>query len=69
MNTLQPHETGLVGNWVADGKKIKRDAICKRIEWLIANILKKVGYSKKYGAWETLYMGALWGRAKLMHCK
>jgi len=59
---IQPQETELVGNWVADGKEIKKDETCRRIEWLIANTLKEVGYSKKYGAWETLYIDPEDGR-------
>ncbi len=62
MKTLQPHETELVGNWIADGKEIKKDDVCKRIEWLITNTLKEVGYSKEYGAWEILYIDSKDGR-------
>ena len=53
---IQSHETELIGNWIIDGKKVKKDDVCKRIEWLLENDLKQVGYSKEYGAWETLYI-------------
>jgi hypothetical protein len=62
MKALQPYETELIGNWIADANEIKKDDICKRIEWLIKNTLKKAGYSKEYGAWEILYIDPEDGR-------
>jgi hypothetical protein len=55
MKKIQSYETELVGNWFEDGDEVKGDKTCERIDWLINNVLKEIGYSKKYGAWETLY--------------
>lgn len=52
---LQPHETDLVGKWIAEGAEVRRDATCERIEWLIANHLKQITHSEQWGAWETLF--------------
>jgi len=62
MNKIQPSETELIGNWLEDGSEVKKDEICKRIEWLISNVLREIGHSKKYGAWETLYIDPEDGR-------
>ena len=63
---LQPHETELVGKWVADGEEVRGDATCERIEQLIASHLKQIAVSKEWGAWETLFQdpgdGRYWER-------
>jgi immunity protein 27 of polymorphic toxin system len=52
---LQPNEKILTGRWqVADGRA-RADAICDRIDWLIAHHLQKVADNPQSGAWETLY--------------
>lgn len=58
MNNLESTETSLIGNWVSDGKKMEADETCKRIEWLIENVLKQI--SK--GHWETLFIDPNDGR-------
>ncbi|MFO7964023.1 MAG: Imm27 family immunity protein [Desulfobacterales bacterium] len=62
MKNIKFNEIKIEGNWVADGNEIKGDDTSKRIEWLIRNKLKEVGVSKKYGAWETLYVDPNDGR-------
>lgn len=62
MKRLQPDETELIGQWVLENNEIHPDATCERINWLVANLLVKVGYSKAYGAWETLYRDMSDGR-------
>lgn len=66
---LQPHETELVGKWIAEGNGVHRDATCERIEQLIASHLKQIAVSKELGAWETLFEdpadGRFWERTYL----
>jgi hypothetical protein len=62
MKTLQPQETELIGKWILDGTQVHGDESCDRIKWLVENIFEKVGYSKEYGAWETLYRDPSDGR-------
>jgi len=52
---LQPNETELVGNWIAEGKTVRADAVCERIELLIKNHLRQIAFSPESGAWETLF--------------
>jgi len=52
---LRPEETELVGKWIMVNGKIQSDATCERIHWLISNYLRKIGISKQWGAWETLF--------------
>lgn len=40
---LRADETELVGMWLDLGIKVTGDAICDRIEWLIAGHLEKLG--------------------------
>ncbi|MGQ0591591.1 MAG: Imm27 family immunity protein [Gammaproteobacteria bacterium] len=62
MRTLQPGEITLIGDWIVEGTLVRGDEMCRRIEWLTSVVLKKVGYSKDYGAWETLYQDPNDGR-------
>ena len=55
MKTLQSQETELIGKWVAKGDQVQGDEVCERIKWLVEKSLKIIGYSKEFGAWETLY--------------
>jgi len=63
---LLPHETELTGKWIVEGREARRDAICERIEWLIAEHLKQLAVSEQWGAWETLFRdpddGRYWER-------
>lgn len=60
MMKLNPEESELVGNWIFDNKKIRRDEICERIEWLIKNELQYVAATS--GGWEKLYFDPVCGR-------
>lgn len=59
---LQPNETTLVGEWIAEGDKVVADATCGRIEWLVSHELRQVAFSPQWGAWETLFQDSLDGR-------
>jgi Immunity protein 27 len=63
---LKPDESDLVGRWIESDHQIRRDPVCERIEWLIANHLEEVAVSDQWGAWETLYRdpndGRFWER-------
>ncbi|WP_043585648.1 Imm27 family immunity protein [Geminisphaera colitermitum] len=63
---LQSHETDLVGKWIAEGRQVKADTTCERIEWLITHQLQQVAFSPQWGAWETLFQdpddGRFWER-------
>lgn len=66
---LKPDERELIGQWVLVDGKVRRDAVCERIEWLIAHQLKEIAISKQWGAWETLFQdpddGRFWERTYL----
>tara|TARA_R110002094_G_scaffold201788_1_gene173177 strand:+ start:140 stop:415 length:276 start_codon:yes stop_codon:yes gene_type:complete len=63
---LKPHETKLEGKWTVDGNKVRHDATCDRIEWLVTHHLKLITHSEKWGAWKTLFQdtddGRYWER-------
>lgn len=59
---LQPHETELTGKWVVENGQVRVDATCARIAWLTSHQLRKVAYSKQWGAWETLFQNPDDGR-------
>jgi hypothetical protein len=52
---LEAHEKDLVGKWVMQDSKVVADVTCRRIDWLIANRLTKLGTSLNGGGWETAY--------------
>ncbi|MGQ0385078.1 MAG: Imm27 family immunity protein [Gammaproteobacteria bacterium] len=58
------HETELVGQWVGGSRKLKADAICERIGWLVSQYLVPLGADS--GRWDELYRdpetGRLWER-------
>lgn len=62
-------EKELVGQWIMKNGKVRRDAVCERIEWLIAHQLKEIAISKQWGTWETLFQdpddGRYWERTYL----
>lgn len=67
MKRLSPNETKLVGKWLADGAgHLVPDETSDRIEWLVIHCLVELGFSKHFGAWETLFLdpsdGRLWER-------
>jgi hypothetical protein len=59
---IAPEESALIGQWVADGRRVEVDATCRRIEALVAAHLIEVARSA--GGWSTLYEdpadGRLW---------
>jgi hypothetical protein len=63
---LASEEVELVGSWSFDGTKMHADAVCERIEYLTSQVLERIGVSRLYGAWETLFRdpadGRLWER-------
>lgn len=52
---LQPSEKELIGEWVVDGGHIRADDTARRIQWLMKHHLRKIGISKQWGAWKTLF--------------
>jgi hypothetical protein len=62
VKTLGKSETELEGKWIVEEGQVRADAICDRIEWLIANHLKKMGGSRQSGGWETLFQDPNDGR-------
>lgn len=61
-----PNEQVLTGGWLVKDGRAREDAICQRIEWLVAHHLHKIAESPQSGAWETLYRdpddGRYWER-------
>jgi hypothetical protein len=51
----QPDETRLTGRWIYDSGKVRGDATCDRITWLVASHLQKLATDPKSGGWETLF--------------
>jgi hypothetical protein len=49
---LRPTETDLVGQWLDTGNRILGDAVCARIEWLVAERLQRVADAN--GGWDCL---------------
>lgn len=52
----------MTGSWTYENNVILGDNVCKRIEWLIENDLKKIASSPIWGDWETLYFSPSDGR-------
>jgi len=57
---LAADETELVGQWLSKGPRIIRDAICERIERLIAEYLVSLGTDES--GWDALYRDPVTGR-------
>ena len=59
---LQPDETDIVGQWLNTSGRIEGDSVCRRIEWLVSERLKRLGADAS--GWEVLYCdprdGRLW---------
>jgi hypothetical protein len=60
MSDLQPGETDLIGNWVAQGSIVVGDDTTLRIKWLIAKRLDRLAADS--GGWDTLFRDARDGR-------
>jgi hypothetical protein len=58
---LQSHETKLVVRCVNENGRVRVDATCERIRWLISQHLRKIAVMKELGAWETLFQGPDYG--------
>lgn len=59
-DVLRPEETDLVGQWLDTGNRIEADAVCARIERLVAEHLERLASSDDGRA--TLYRDPLDGR-------
>jgi hypothetical protein len=63
---LQPHETELTGQWIAENGEVRGDAACERINWLVTSHLEKLAFSPESGGWDTLFRdpgdGRYWER-------
>lgn len=53
MKEILPEETIIEGQWQSNGKEIIVDDVCKRIEWLISEVLEEIGVDTS--GWKTLY--------------
>lgn len=53
METLSANETLLEGAWIPSDDQITSNEACKRIEWLVSDILKLVKVNRH--TWEKLY--------------
>lgn len=60
MDKLKPYEILLEGRWNFVEGKIIRDEVSKRIEWLVAEVLRKIGVDES--GWEYLYLDEEDGR-------
>ena len=52
---LSPQETELIGKWIVENGQTRADLTSQRIQWLTSHHLRKVAFSKQWGAWETLF--------------
>jgi hypothetical protein len=39
---IKKNETKIIGHWIFDGFKMIADDQCRRIDWLISNLLKQI---------------------------
>ncbi|UFH59579.1 Imm27 family immunity protein [Sulfurovum mangrovi] len=53
MKEILSEETIIEGQWQSNGKEIIVDDVCKRIEWLISEVLEEIGVDTS--GWKTLY--------------
>ena len=53
MNLLAPNETLLEGEWVTADDQITSNEACRRIDWLVTEILKLIRVDRS--TWEKLY--------------
>jgi hypothetical protein len=57
---LGPDEDCLLGSWLVVGGRVEGDLACKRINWLIAERLEKLGADAS--GWDTLWHDSRDGR-------
>lgn len=50
---LTKNETALIGDWISDGKNVKKNEVALRIDWLINNYLKRLCSDES--GWDVLY--------------
>jgi hypothetical protein len=50
---LEPNETELIGKWIVEKGKIRRDETCERVEKLVAEYLREI--ARDSSGWEMLY--------------
>jgi hypothetical protein len=55
MKPLSPSEHDLVGKWITIRGRVQGDEVTNRIEWLISDLLDKIGPSVESGGWDILY--------------
>jgi len=53
MKEILPEEIIIEGQWQSNGNEIIADDVCKRIEWLISEVLEEIGVDAT--GWKTLY--------------
>lgn len=53
MKKIDEQETELIGQIIFDGKSVKKDAVCKRINWLRNNHFNEIATDES--GWEALY--------------
>ena len=53
MNELSSNELLIEGKWISSGNKVTCDEACERIEWLVSEVLNKIGTDES--GWETLF--------------
>lgn len=59
---LQPDETDVKGRWIATSGGVRADDTCRRIDWLVKEVLEELAASPEWGAWEVLYRDPSDGR-------
>lgn len=57
---IDPGESSLIGQWLADGPHVVADATCRRIEALVASHL--IELSRSSDGWSTLFQDPVDGR-------
>jgi len=59
---LQPDETDVLGHWIETRDGVRADDTCRRIDWLVKEVLEEVAVSPEWGAWEVLFRDPSDGR-------
>jgi hypothetical protein len=59
---LQPDETDIMGRWIEIPGGVRPDDTCRRIDWLLKEVLEEVAVSPEWGAWEVLFRDPSDGR-------
>ena len=66
MKKIEPHEHEIIGAWISEGKRIRGDEACERIQWLVKEVLQQVGVDKASGGWDKLFRDPADGRYWLL---